>query len=108
MTAGGAVKASRPKEDIAPPGALRRQREEDAVLQAVEHGQSVPADLVWHKLGVRLNAVNAESVARHNTHLHGGLVPMPCLREIADRQGVKIVEDACQCPGALIDGRRSP
>jgi dTDP-4-amino-4,6-dideoxygalactose transaminase len=41
------------------------------------------------------------------SHLHGGLVPMSRLREIAERQGMKIVEDACQCPGALVDGRRA-
>jgi serine protease Do len=45
----------------------------ELVLQAVEHGQSAPAELVWHKMGLRLNAVNAETVSRYNAHLHGGL-----------------------------------
>jgi serine protease Do len=45
----------------------------ELVLQAVDRGQSQPADVVWHKLGVHLNAVNAETVARYNAHLHGGL-----------------------------------
>ena len=41
------------------------------------------------------------------SHLHGGMVPMKCVRAIADRRGVRIVEDACQCPGAMVDGRRA-
>lgn len=41
------------------------------------------------------------------SHLHGGLAPMGRLREIADRRGVALVEDACQCPGALVEGRRA-
>ncbi len=39
------------------------------------------------------------------SHLHGGIVEMPAVREIADRRGVPIVEDACQMPGARIHGR---
>jgi serine protease Do len=45
----------------------------ELVLQTAEHGQSAPAELVWHKMGVRLNAVTAETVSRYNAHLHGGL-----------------------------------
>ncbi len=39
------------------------------------------------------------------SHLHGALAPMPALCEIAGTYGWKIVEDACQTPGALIAGR---
>lgn len=39
------------------------------------------------------------------SHLQGGLVDMPALREIADRRGFSIVEDACQSPGAVVSGR---
>ena len=39
------------------------------------------------------------------SHLHGGLASMSELRELADRHGVAIVEDACQAPGARVDGR---
>lgn len=39
------------------------------------------------------------------SHLHGGLVPMHALRSWADERGVAIVEDACQAPGARIEGR---
>lgn len=39
------------------------------------------------------------------SHLHGGLAAMPELREIADRRGVRIVEDACQAQGATVAGQ---
>ncbi|RLS42094.1 MAG: perosamine synthetase [Planctomycetota bacterium] len=39
------------------------------------------------------------------SHLQGGLVDMPALREIADRRGVALIEDVCQSPGAVIAGR---
>lgn len=39
------------------------------------------------------------------SHLHGGLAPMRRIRAWADEQRVAVVEDACQAPGAEIDGR---
>lgn len=39
------------------------------------------------------------------SHLHGGLAGIRVLRELADRYGIALVEDACQVPGAVIDGR---
>lgn len=36
------------------------------------------------------------------SHLHGGIVPMPAVRAIADSRGIALVEDAAQCPGAAI------
>ena len=39
------------------------------------------------------------------SHLQGGLVDMPALREIADRRGVAVIEDVCQSPGAVVAGR---
>lgn len=41
------------------------------------------------------------------SHLHGGVVPMQRLREIADAHGLSIIEDACQMPGAILDGVRA-
>jgi dTDP-4-amino-4,6-dideoxygalactose transaminase len=41
------------------------------------------------------------------SHLHGGLVPMRALMEMAGRHGVGVVEDAAQAPGALVEGRRA-
>jgi dTDP-4-amino-4,6-dideoxygalactose transaminase len=39
------------------------------------------------------------------SHLHGGVVAMSRLMEVAHQRGVSVVEDACQCPGATIEGR---
>lgn len=41
------------------------------------------------------------------THLHGGLVPMRELMAWAHSRGRKVLEDAAQCPGAMIQGRRA-
>ncbi len=39
------------------------------------------------------------------SHLHGQLTPMKRLMEWARSAGIKVVEDACQAHGALVDGR---
>ncbi|MEX2174523.1 MAG: aminotransferase class V-fold PLP-dependent enzyme [Pirellulaceae bacterium] len=39
------------------------------------------------------------------SHLHGSLVDMPRVCEVAGRHGIAIVEDACQTPGATVAGR---
>lgn len=39
------------------------------------------------------------------SHLHGGLVPMPAVLEVAQRHGLAVVEDICQAPGAVVEGR---
>lgn len=39
------------------------------------------------------------------SHLHGSLADMQAIREYADRRGLVIVEDACQVPGAIVQGR---
>jgi dTDP-4-amino-4,6-dideoxygalactose transaminase len=41
------------------------------------------------------------------SHLHGGLVPMDRVQEVARQRGLKVIEDACQCPGAVVGGRRA-
>ena len=41
------------------------------------------------------------------SHLHGGRVPMRELMELARAKGLRVVEDAAQAPGALIEGRRA-
>ncbi len=40
-------------------------------------------------------------------HLYGQMVDMPRLRQIADRHGLKIVEDACQAHGSEFAGHRA-
>jgi dTDP-4-amino-4,6-dideoxygalactose transaminase len=39
------------------------------------------------------------------SHLHGGLVPMAQLMALAAERGLRVIEDAAQSPGALVDGR---
>lgn len=39
------------------------------------------------------------------SHLHGGLVPMGEVMEIARRHSVPVIEDAAQAPGARVQGR---
>jgi len=53
------------------------------------------------------DAIGPETRAIIATHLHGGVVPMGPLVEIARSRGLLVVEDACQMPGAMIEGRRA-
>jgi perosamine synthetase len=46
-------------------------------------------------------AITPRTKAILASHLHGGLIDMRSLRDL----GIPIVEDACQCPGAIIDGK---
>jgi dTDP-4-amino-4,6-dideoxygalactose transaminase len=39
------------------------------------------------------------------SHLHGGLVPMRDLMELAARRDFAVIEDACQATGATVQGR---
>jgi dTDP-4-amino-4,6-dideoxygalactose transaminase len=41
------------------------------------------------------------------SHLHGGVVPMRAVTALASERGVRVVEDAAQCPGATVQGRRA-
>ena len=41
------------------------------------------------------------------SHLHGNLVPMREVCRIAADRGVAVIEDACQVPGAMLEGRRA-
>ncbi|MEE3373020.1 MAG: aminotransferase class V-fold PLP-dependent enzyme [Planctomycetota bacterium] len=50
-------------------------------------------------------ALESQTRAILVSHLHGGMAAMSDLRELADRHGMAIVEDACQSPGARVDGR---
>jgi perosamine synthetase len=50
-------------------------------------------------------ALGPKTRAAIASHLHGGLVPMREVREIAERHGVALIEDAAQAPGARVQGR---
>lgn len=51
------------------------------------------------------DAITGKTRAIVVSHLHGCLAPMSQLRQLADDRGVSLIEDACQCPGAIVDGR---
>lgn len=52
-------------------------------------------------------AISTKTKAVIASHLHGGVIPMRELKALADSAGLAVIEDAAQCPGALIDGRRA-
>jgi perosamine synthetase len=39
------------------------------------------------------------------SHLHGGLIPMPEVRAVAESHGISVIEDAAQAPGAILHDR---
>jgi dTDP-4-amino-4,6-dideoxygalactose transaminase len=41
------------------------------------------------------------------SHLHGGIVPMREVMEFAAEHDLRVIEDAAQAPGAMIQGRRA-
>jgi dTDP-4-amino-4,6-dideoxygalactose transaminase len=41
------------------------------------------------------------------SHLHGGMVPMRELMAVAAAHRLRVIEDAAQCPGAVIQGRKA-
>jgi perosamine synthetase len=51
------------------------------------------------------SAISPQTKAIIASHLHAALADMPALRKLADRHGLAIVEDACQVPGASIEGK---
>jgi dTDP-4-amino-4,6-dideoxygalactose transaminase len=62
----------------------------------------------WNLDPARLaDALGPKSRAVLVSHLHGGLVPMTAVLAFAREHGLGVVEDACQCPGATVEGRRA-
>jgi dTDP-4-amino-4,6-dideoxygalactose transaminase len=39
------------------------------------------------------------------SHLHGGSVPMRAVMELARPRGIGVIEDSCQSPGAVVQGK---
>ena len=50
-------------------------------------------------------ALSSKTRAVLVSHLHGGAVDMPALRDLCDAAGVAVVEDVCQMPLAVLHGR---
>jgi perosamine synthetase len=50
-------------------------------------------------------AISPQTKAVIASHLHGSLLDMRQICEIAARHGLAVVEDACQVPGAIVGGK---
>jgi dTDP-4-amino-4,6-dideoxygalactose transaminase len=62
----------------------------------------------WNLSGQHLEgAVGPQTRAIVATHLHGGVVPMREVMSLAAAHGLGVIEDAAQCPGAVVQGRRA-
>ncbi|MBC8114316.1 MAG: aminotransferase class V-fold PLP-dependent enzyme [Candidatus Saccharimonas sp.] len=60
----------------------------------------------WQLDPARLEAaVSSRTRAILVSHLHGGMVDAPHVRQIAEAHGIALIEDACQSPGAKLYGR---
>jgi dTDP-4-amino-4,6-dideoxygalactose transaminase len=62
----------------------------------------------WNLAPERLEpALSSRTRAVIVSHLHGGVVPMREIMEVASAHGVRVIEDAAQMPGATIQGRKA-
>src|SRR5262249_45283062 len=52
-------------------------------------------------------AISPDTRAILVSHLHGGVVSMDRVMRIARERGIPVIEDACQMPGAVIEGRKA-
>src|SRR5262245_23743366 len=62
------------------------------------HNWNLDPELIAAAIGTNTRAILI-------SHLHGGVVPMARVMEIARQHGLPVIEDACQMPGATIHGR---
>lgn len=71
------------------------------VLVDIRHdnGQIDPSQLA--------SAVSERTKAIIVSHLHGGIVDMPAVMEVARARNLLVLEDACQNPGASYHGRKA-
>ena len=65
------------------------------------------ADYPIPDLNELANAITDRTRAIIVSHLHGNLVPMREVCRMAADRGVAVIEDACQAPGAQLEGRRA-
>jgi perosamine synthetase len=62
----------------------------------------------WNlSLGAVHEAIGPATKAILASHLHGGRIPMRELMTLARERGLRVVEDAAQVAGALVQGRRA-
>lgn len=84
-----------------------------ATVEAVTQAGGVPVLADIGELDYNLDPAAAEAAVTERTtflmpvHLYGQMADMRALRELAERKGLAIVEDACQAHGAERDGLRA-
>jgi perosamine synthetase len=54
-----------------------------------------------------VQALGTKSRAILASHLHGGIVPMREVCELAAAHGLRVIEDAAQATGAIVEGRKA-
>lgn len=80
-----------------------------AVLQTGATPVAVDVDEDYHLIDPECveAAIGPNTKAIIPVHLFGQLAPMAPILEIADRHGLKVIEDAAQCQGATQDGKHA-
>ena len=68
------------------------------LVDVEEDGWSLRVDQLEEALTTTTRVVIA-------SHLHGSMVDMPSLQDLAKARNIRVLEDACQVPGAMIQGR---
>ena len=82
-----------------------------ANFQNVLHLKAVPVLVDLDPVTWQMDSSHVEAALTPRTrailvsHLHGGVVAMPRIRQLADEHKISVVEDACQNPGARVFGR---
>jgi perosamine synthetase len=62
----------------------------------------------WNFTVERLaDAISAVTRAVIVSHLHGGVVPMEEVMAVATAHGLRVIEDAAQAPGGVVQGRKA-
>ena len=84
-----------------------------ANFQNILHLKAIPVLVDIDPITRQIDPTRVEATLSPQTrailvsHLHGGIVPMAQIRQLAESRRIAVVEDACQNPGALIFGRRA-
>ena len=77
------------------------------------HHNAIPVfvDIEWTTMNIDVTKIEAAITSRTKAiiavHLHGLMVDMDAVMDIASRHGLKVIEDACQAHGATFRGRRA-
>jgi dTDP-4-amino-4,6-dideoxygalactose transaminase len=76
------------------------------------HHNCIPVfvDIDWATMNIDVNQIEAAITAKTRAilvvHLHGLAVEMERVMAIANRRGIKVIEDACQAHGARFQGQK--